>query len=64
MRFSVEVSCTMDEEHSPIQHTLVLRRVEAERNVARFYALMIEHDQFGRTVLIRNGSRMSRRGRE
>jgi predicted DNA-binding WGR domain protein len=54
----------VDEEHSPIQHTLVLRRVEAERNVARFYALMIEHDPFGRTVLARNGSRMGRQGRE
>ena len=54
----------MDEKRSAVPHILVLRRVEAERNVARFYALMIEHDQFGRTVLIRNGSRMSRRGRE
>jgi predicted DNA-binding WGR domain protein len=43
----------MDEEHSPIQHVLVLRRMEPERNVARFYALMIERDLFGRIVLVR-----------
>ena len=39
----------MDEEHSPIQHVLVLRRVEADTNVARFYTLVIERDLFGRS---------------
>ncbi len=54
----------MDEEHSPIQHVLVLRRMEPERNVARFYALMIERDLFGRIVLVRHWGRVGSRGRE
>ena len=54
----------MDEEHSPIRHTLVLRRVEPEQNVARFYALMIERDLFGRVVLVRHWGRVGTRGRE
>ncbi len=41
----------MDEEVSTIRHILVLRRVEPERNAARFYALMIERDLFDRVVL-------------
>ena len=44
----------MDEAISTIRHALVLRRIEPERNVARFYALMIERDLFGRTVLVRH----------
>ena len=54
----------MDEEVSTIRHTLVLRRVEPERNVARFYALMIERDLFGQTVLVRHWGRIGSRGRE
>ena len=54
----------MDEEHSPIQHVLVLRRVEPERNVARFYALMIEHDLFGRVILVHHWGRIGSKGRE
>ena len=52
------------DETSTIQHTLVLRRVEPEQNVARFYALMIERDLFGRIVLIRHWGRIGGRGRE
>src|SRR4051812_6353304 len=44
----------VDEDHSSIRHSLVLRRVDPERNVARFYALMIERDLFGHTVLVRH----------
>src|SRR4051794_18251192 len=42
------------DENSTIQRTLVLRRFEPEQNVARFYALMIERDLFGRIVLVRH----------
>ena len=52
------------DESSTIQHTLVLRRIEPEQNVARFYALMIERDLFGRIVLVRHWGRMGSRGRE
>ena len=54
----------MDEERSAIQHVLVLRRVEPEQNVARFYALMIEHDLFGRVILVRHWGRIGSKGRE
>ena len=54
----------MDEEHLSIQHVLVLRRMEPERNVARFYVLMIERDLFGRIVLLRRWRRVRSRGRE
>ena len=54
----------MDEPVSTIRHTLVLRRLEPGRNVARFYALMIERDLFGRTVLVRHWGRIGGRGRE
>ena len=52
------------DENSTIQHTLVLRRVEPDQNVARFYALMIERDLFGRIVLVRHWGRIGTRGRE
>ncbi len=54
----------MDEERSRIQHVLVLHRVDAETNVHRFYALMIERDLFGRVVLVRRWGRIRTRGRE
>jgi predicted DNA-binding WGR domain protein len=54
----------VDEEHSSIRHSLVLRRVDPEQNVARFYALTIERDLFGRTVLVRHWGRIGGRGRE
>jgi predicted DNA-binding WGR domain protein len=54
----------MDETVSTIRHTLVLRRLEPAQNVARFYALMIERDLFGRTVLVRHWGRIGGRGRE
>ena len=38
--------------------------VPGARNVARFYALMIERDLFGRTVLVRRWGRIGSRGRE
>ena len=54
----------MDEPVSTIRHTLVLRRLEPARNVARFYALMIERDLFGRTVRVRPWGRIGGHGRE
>jgi predicted DNA-binding WGR domain protein len=54
----------MDEERSPSQPVMVLRRVEPERNLSRFYALMIERDLFGRIVLVRHWGRIGSRGRE
>jgi len=49
---------------STIEHVLSLRRVDPDTNVARFYALMIEHDLFGRVVLVRRWGRIGTRGRE
>src|SRR3954468_1898425 len=45
-RCTTEICSVVDEPGSTIRHTLVLRRVDPETNVARFYALMIEHDLF------------------
>ena len=56
--------CPVDEERSAVQHVLVLRRVEPEQNVARFYALMIERDLFGRVILVRHWGRIGSKGRE
>jgi predicted DNA-binding WGR domain protein len=53
----------MNEEQSTIQRVLVLRRVEPEQNVARFYALMIERDLFGRIVLVLQWGQFGTRGR-
>ena len=54
----------VDELVETIRHTLFLRRVDPDTNVARFYALMLEHDLFGRTVLVRRWGRIGTRGRE
>ena len=54
----------MDETVSTVCHTLVLRRLEPGRNVARFYALMIERDLFGRVILVRHWGRIGSKGRE
>ena len=54
----------MDETVSTIRHTLVLRRLEPAQNVARFYALMIERDLFGRVILVRHWGRIGSKGRE
>ena len=54
----------MDEEVSTIRHVLVLRRVDAETNAHRFYALMIKRDLFGRVALVRRWGRIGTCGRE
>jgi hypothetical protein len=35
---------------SPVQHHLVLHRIDPDQGVWRFYSLMIERDLFGRGV--------------
>ena len=54
----------MPDERSPIQHALVLRRVDPDRGVARFYSLMVERDLFGTIRLVRNWGRIGTNGRE
>ncbi len=54
----------MPDPASTIQHTLVLRRVDPEHGMARFYALMIERDLFGTIRLVRAWGRIGTRGRE
>jgi hypothetical protein len=36
-----------DELRSPIKHHPVLRRIDPEQGIRRFYSLMIERDLFG-----------------
>ncbi len=54
----------MPDTRSPVQHHLVLHRIDPEQSVARFYSLMIERDLFGRVVLVRNWGRIGTNGRE
>jgi predicted DNA-binding WGR domain protein len=54
----------MPDPASTIQHTLVLRRVDPEHGVARFYMLAIERDLFGTIRLVRTWGRIGTRGRE
>jgi hypothetical protein len=42
------------DKRSPIQHAVVLRRVDPDRGLARFYSLMVERDLFGTIRLVRN----------
>ncbi len=44
---------------SPIQRTVMLRRIDPERGMARFYSLMIERDLFGTVRLVRHWGRIS-----
>jgi len=54
----------MSDEHSPVRHTLALRRIDPEQNLSRFYTLVIERDLFGQVVLVRSWGRIGARGRE
>jgi predicted DNA-binding WGR domain protein len=49
---------------STIQRTLVLRRVDPEHGMARFYMLNVERDLFGTIRLVRTWGRIGTRGRE
>jgi predicted DNA-binding WGR domain protein len=54
----------MPDPASTIQRTLVLRRVDPDHRVARFYMLNIERDLFGTVRLVRTWGRIGTRGRE
>jgi len=43
----------MPDKRSPIRRAVILRRVDPELNVARFYSVMIERDLFGAVRLVR-----------
>jgi predicted DNA-binding WGR domain protein len=49
---------------STIQHTIVLRRVDSDHRMARFYMLAIERDLFGTVRFVRCWGRVGTRGRE
>jgi predicted DNA-binding WGR domain protein len=53
-----------DELRSPIQHHLVLHRINLEQGIRRFYSLMIERDLFGTIRLVRNWGRIGTTGQE
>jgi predicted DNA-binding WGR domain protein len=53
-----------DELRSPIKHYLVLHRPDPERQVRRFYSLMIERDLFGTVRLARNWGRIGTNSQE
>ena len=48
----------MPDERSLVQHASVLRRIEPDQGVARFYSLLIERDLFGTIRLVRNWGRI------
>jgi predicted DNA-binding WGR domain protein len=54
----------MPDERSPIQHALILGRVDPDRGVARFYLLIVERNLFGTIRLIRNWGRIGTSGEE
>ena len=45
----------MDQDFSPVQHTIVLRRVDADARTAHFYVLTLERDLFGNIVVTHSG---------
>ena len=54
----------MPDERSPVRHAVVLRRIDPELRMARFYSLMIERDLFGAVRLVRAWGRIGTRGDE
>jgi predicted DNA-binding WGR domain protein len=52
------------DKRSPIQHAVVLRRIDPDRRMARFYSLMVERDLFGTIRLVRSWGRIGTHGRE
>ena len=52
-----------DDLRSPIQHHLVLHRIDPGQGIRRFYSLMIERDLFGTIRLVRNWGRIGTKGR-
>ena len=54
----------MPDKRSPIRRAVILRRVDPELRMARFYALMIERDLFGEVRLVRAWGRIGTQGSE
>ena len=54
----------MNHERSPIQHHLVLHRIDSEQGIRHFYSLMIERNLFGTVRLVRNWGRIGTKGQE
>ena len=55
----------MPDHLSPIQWTVMLRRIDPEHGMARFYSLMIERNLFGTVRLVRHWGRIgAMQGRE
>jgi predicted DNA-binding WGR domain protein len=53
----------VDQDFSPVQHTIVLRRVDPGTNSAHFYMLTLERDLFGNVVVTRQWVRVGTAGR-
>ena len=53
----------MPDDRSPVQHTIALRRVDPDTNVARFYVLTLERDLFANVVVTRQWGRAGTAGR-
>ena len=51
-----------DDERSPVQHQVVLHRIDPEQGIQRFYSLMIERDPLGTVCLVRNWVRLNQLG--
>ncbi len=51
-------------DRSAVCRAVVLRRVDPELNVARFYSLVIERDLFGTVRLVRSWGRIGTFGQE
>jgi predicted DNA-binding WGR domain protein len=54
----------MPSARSPVCRSVILRRVDPELRMARFYSLMVERDLFGTVRLVRNWGRIGTLGRE
>ena len=54
----------MYQDFSPVQHTIVLRRVDADARTANFYVLTLERDLFGNVVVTRQWGRVGTAGRQ
>jgi predicted DNA-binding WGR domain protein len=52
------------DDRSPIQHHLVLHRIDPEQGVWRFYSLTLERDLFGTIRLVRAWGRIGTNGQE
>jgi predicted DNA-binding WGR domain protein len=53
----------MNETTTPPNDTIVLRRIDPARNMARYYALTLEPTLFGEIAVMRHWGRIGTRGR-